>query len=158
VYSVYDYLGRRFDGRTRGLAAASFICLKSGYLAVVIYAPSLVLAEILTVPPIAIVVTVGLGTAIYTLMGGIKGVIWTYRKALMGLNARDGFKLLRNATPNALATDTQLASSLMVAGSAGNRDAEAELCRRFPSECRCSSWHGRSRRSPTSLEFGAYEP
>src|SRR5690606_3398906 len=77
VYSVYEYLGRRFDGRTRGLAAASFVLLKSGYLAVVIYAPSLVLAQILTVPPMAIIVVIGLGTAIYTLMGGIKGVIWT---------------------------------------------------------------------------------
>lgn len=77
VYSIYEYLELRFDRRTRRLASAMFVLLKCGYLAVVIYAPSIVLAEMTGWPLLAIIVVTGLVTALYTLLGGIKAVIWT---------------------------------------------------------------------------------
>ncbi|HRE79476.1 MAG TPA: sodium/solute symporter [Opitutaceae bacterium] len=77
VYSIYEYLERRFDRRTRLLSACMFVFLKCGYLSVVIYASSLVLAEIVPLPFGVITITVGMVTALYTLVGGIKAVIWT---------------------------------------------------------------------------------
>lgn len=77
VYSIYEYLEQRFDRRTRLLAAGMFVLLKCGYLSVVIYASSLVLAEIIPLPFVAITAATGVVTALYTLVGGIKAVIWT---------------------------------------------------------------------------------
>ncbi len=77
VYSIYEYLEARFDRRTRLLASGLFILLKCGYLAVVVYAPSLVLAEITGWPLIWLIAGTGLITTVYTLLGGIKAVIWT---------------------------------------------------------------------------------
>lgn len=77
TFSIYDYLERRFDVSTRLCAAGIFMLLKVGYLGVVIYAPSLVLARIFDVPVPVVVVISGLASTAYTHMGGIKAVIWT---------------------------------------------------------------------------------
>ncbi len=77
TYSIYEYLERRFDARTRLVAAGMFVVLKTGYLGVVIYAPSLVLAAIFDLPLPLVVLVTGLATAAYTQLGGIKAVIWT---------------------------------------------------------------------------------
>jgi SSS family solute:Na+ symporter len=77
VYSIYEYLERRFDGRVRLLASGLFLLLKSGYLAICIYAPAIVIARLSGVSILWIVILVGGITALYTLVGGIKAVIWT---------------------------------------------------------------------------------
>jgi SSS family solute:Na+ symporter len=77
VYSIYEYLERRFDFRVRLLASGLFLLLKAGYLAICIYAPALVLAEVSGLSINMIVLGVGGVTALYTMIGGIKAVIWT---------------------------------------------------------------------------------
>jgi solute:Na+ symporter, SSS family len=77
VYSIYEYLEMRFDRRTRRLASVMFILMKCGYLSVVIYAPSIVLAEMTGWSLAGIIVVTGMITTVYTLLGGIKAVIWT---------------------------------------------------------------------------------
>ncbi len=77
ICSIYEYLERRFDRRVSLLASFLFLLSKSGYLAIVIYAPSLVVAEATGLPLQWVIYATGLGTATYTLMGGVKGVIWT---------------------------------------------------------------------------------
>lgn len=77
IYSIYEYLERRFDRRVRLLAGALFFFSKLGYLAIVIYAPSLVIAEATGVAVTVVVLVTGSATLVYTLVGGIKGVIWT---------------------------------------------------------------------------------
>jgi len=77
VYSIYEYLERRFDIRVRLLASGLFLLLKSTYLAICIYAPALVLSEMSGIPMVWIVIGVGGITALYTMAGGIKAVIWT---------------------------------------------------------------------------------
>lgn len=77
TFSIYDYLEGRFDAQTRLIAAGIFMLLKVGYLGVVIYAPSLVLARIFDVPVPLVVILTGLASTAYTHMGGIKAVIWT---------------------------------------------------------------------------------
>lgn len=77
MYSIYEYLERRFDRRVRLLASGLFLLLKAGYLAIAIYAPAVVLARISGVPTAVFVVLVGVVTTLYTMAGGIKAVIWT---------------------------------------------------------------------------------
>ncbi|MDR2673916.1 MAG: sodium/solute symporter, partial [Opitutaceae bacterium] len=77
VYSIYEYLERRFDARVRLVASVLFLLLKSGYLAICMYAPALVLSRMLGLPANWIVIAVGMVTALYTMAGGIKAVIWT---------------------------------------------------------------------------------
>jgi len=77
VYSIYEYLERRFDSRVRLVASLLFLLLKAAYLAIVIYAPAIVIAQMTGMPGEWIAYAVGGFTAIYTMVGGIKAVIWT---------------------------------------------------------------------------------
>jgi len=77
IYSIYEYLERRFDRRVRLLASGLFLFSKCGYLAIVIYAPSIVIAQATGLPLQAVIFATGLGTSTYTFFGGMKAVIWT---------------------------------------------------------------------------------
>jgi solute:Na+ symporter, SSS family len=77
ISSIYEYLERRFDARIRLLASGLFVLSKLGYLAVVVYAPSLVVAELTQLPIVSVILITGMVTAAYTLVGGMKAVIWT---------------------------------------------------------------------------------
>lgn len=77
IYSIYEYLERRFDVKVRLVASVLFLLLKTAYLSICLYAPALVLARMTGVPVLGIVLAVGVVTALYTMAGGIKAVIWT---------------------------------------------------------------------------------
>ncbi|MCS7158601.1 MAG: sodium/solute symporter [Blastocatellia bacterium] len=77
VFSAYEYLEKRFDGRVRASASLLFLLLRCSYLAIVIYAPSLVLSLITGLPVVESILLIGLVTTIYTFLGGARGVIWT---------------------------------------------------------------------------------
>lgn len=77
VYSIYEYLGRRFDLRVRLAASGLFVLLKTAYLAIVIYTPALVLSQVTGIPVLGIVLATGLVTTAYTFAGGLKAVVWT---------------------------------------------------------------------------------
>lgn len=77
LYSVYEYLERRFDLKTRLFASTLFVLLKCIYLGIVIYAPALVVAQMTGWNLYAIIFVIGIGATVYTMLGGIKGVVWT---------------------------------------------------------------------------------
>ncbi len=77
LYTAYEYLERRFDRRTRLIAAGVFTLLKCGYTAVAIYAPALVISEMTALPVAWICLGMGGLTTAYTCVGGIRAVIWT---------------------------------------------------------------------------------
>src|SRR5690606_15731351 len=77
LYSIYEYLEKRFSPVLRLLASGLFIGFKCAFLAVGIYAPALVLSVLTGVDPLWIVLVTGVVTTGYTLMGGLKAVIWT---------------------------------------------------------------------------------
>lgn len=77
VYSIYEYLEKRFNSTLRLLASGLFIGFKCAFLAVGIYAPALVLSVLTGIDPLWIVLATGVVTTCYTLMGGLKAVIWT---------------------------------------------------------------------------------
>jgi len=77
ICSIYEYLERRYDRRVRLCAGALFVLSKCGYLSIVIYAPSLVIAQAMGLSLTAVVLATGGITMAYTMLGGIKAVIWT---------------------------------------------------------------------------------
>lgn len=76
-YSAYEYLERRFDLRTRLVGSVIFLLMRSSHVAIVIYAPSLILSLITGLPLMGCVLVMGICTTAYTTMGGMKAVIWT---------------------------------------------------------------------------------
>ena len=75
--SAHMYLQRRFNRQVSLFATGSYILLTSLYLAIVVYAPSLALAQVTGLQvDMSILVTFTL-CIFYTSLGGIKAVIWT---------------------------------------------------------------------------------
>lgn len=75
--SAYEVLERRFDLKTRTLASGFYIIhviLRTGIL---IYGPSILVAQVTGVDIRSVIVAVGIVTVTYTVIGGIRGVIWT---------------------------------------------------------------------------------
>ncbi|MSO23168.1 MAG: hypothetical protein EXQ58_07945 [Acidobacteria bacterium] len=77
LYTAYQYLERRFDVRVRLVTSLLFLVIRGAHVSVIIYAPALVMAELMGVPLKFSILMMGVLTAVYTSMGGIKSVIWT---------------------------------------------------------------------------------
>jgi len=77
VGTAYEYLESRFDRATRLWASAQFQLILCGSTGVVIYAPAIMLAEMTGFSVAASILIVGAVTTLYTMLGGIKGVIFT---------------------------------------------------------------------------------
>jgi solute:Na+ symporter, SSS family len=77
VYTAYEYLERRFDVRTRTLAALLFLLGRTFSLGVVLAAPSVVISSLMgwTVP--ATVLALAVPMVFYTAFGGVQAVAWT---------------------------------------------------------------------------------
>ena len=77
VYTAYEYLEKRFSPFVRSIASILFIFLRLCWLATMIYATSIALAEITGISQVYCGLALGLGTSLYTMVGGMEGVIWT---------------------------------------------------------------------------------
>lgn len=77
VVTAYEFLEHRFNVKTRLLASAIFQLIICGSTGVVIYAPAIMLSEMAGVSVAASILIIGLVTTVYTMLGGIKGVIYT---------------------------------------------------------------------------------
>ena len=77
VFTAYEYLERRFDPSVRLASCLLFLFLRGTYLAVVIYAPSLVLSTVTGMELRWTILLIGGLATLYTLLGGMKAVIWT---------------------------------------------------------------------------------
>lgn len=77
LYTAYQYLETRFDLRLRLLASVFFLVIRGAHVSVIIYAPALMMSELMGVPLKLSILVMGALTAFYTTLGGIKGVIWT---------------------------------------------------------------------------------
>ncbi len=79
VLSAYEYLEKRFDGRVRMLAAIIFLLWRMGWMATAIYVPCLMLETISggMFSRTLLVIVLGFVLTFYTMLGGIKAVIWT---------------------------------------------------------------------------------
>jgi Na+/proline symporter len=77
VYTAYQYLEKRFDGRTRTLTSLLFLISRGLSVGVTLYAPSLVLSVVLGWSEPATIFLMGSTTIAYVVYGGNKSVIWT---------------------------------------------------------------------------------
>ena len=77
VYTAYEYLERRFDLKTRLFASILFILIRTFFIGIKIFAPALIMSEMTGFPVPWILLLLGVLTTFYTLLGGIKAVIWT---------------------------------------------------------------------------------
>lgn len=77
VTSAYEYLERRFNAATRMLASALFLLFQCGRVAIVLYLPALALATVSSLDVTTSIMLMGVLCVVYTMLGGIDGVIWT---------------------------------------------------------------------------------
>ena len=77
LYTAYEYLERRFSLSVRLLTSLLFHILRGMHVALVIYAPSLVINMVTGLPVWECILFMGCFTTFYTALGGMRAVIWT---------------------------------------------------------------------------------
>jgi SSS family transporter len=77
-YTAYEYLEARFDVRVRTLAASIFVLWRLGWMATALYVPCLAIdaASGGAVNLTSMILVLGGLVTLYTMLGGIKAVIW----------------------------------------------------------------------------------
>ena len=79
VYTAYEFLGRRFDAKTRLLGAGLFLLQRGLAAGVTIYAPAIILSTVLGWRLDLIIVLTGLLVIVYTVTGGSEAVSLTQK-------------------------------------------------------------------------------
>ncbi|MBW3599082.1 MAG: sodium/solute symporter [Planctomycetes bacterium] len=77
VETAYEYLERRFHVAVRTLASGLFILLRIGWMASATYAASLVVSRVAGLPQTPVIVGIGVVAIGYTMLGGLRAVMWT---------------------------------------------------------------------------------
>ncbi|KOR29575.1 sodium-coupled permease, partial [Achromatium sp. WMS3] len=75
--TAYQYLEKRFDIKTRSLGSICFLLFVVARLGALLYAASLVVATITSLPLYSAILLVGTISIVYTAAGGMAAVIWT---------------------------------------------------------------------------------
>jgi len=75
--SAYEYLGHRFGYGSRSLGVALFVLMVVLWMGFVVLASARALAQVTDMPLWTVILTVGLAATVYTMLGGLKAVIWT---------------------------------------------------------------------------------
>ena len=79
VYTAYEFLGRRFDSKTRLLGAGLFLVQRGLAAGVTIYAPAIILSTVLGWRLDLTIICTGLLVIIYTVSGGSEAVNLTQK-------------------------------------------------------------------------------
>ncbi len=77
ITTAYEYLERRFDAKTRSLGSICFLMFVIARLGALLYAASLVVAEVTGLSVSMAIILVGVVSVVYTVFGGITAVVWT---------------------------------------------------------------------------------
>jgi SSS family solute:Na+ symporter len=84
VYTAYEYLERRFDGKTRSFTSLLFLLSRGMSVGAVVSAPAVVLSLVLGWNLTATALAITMPAVVYTMFGGVQAVTWTDVK-IMGL-------------------------------------------------------------------------
>jgi solute:Na+ symporter, SSS family len=87
VYTAYEFLGRRFDERTRLLGAGLFLLQRGLAAGVTIYAPAIIISTVLGWRLDLVVVLSGLLVIVYTVTGGSEAVALTHKWQMAVISA-----------------------------------------------------------------------
>jgi len=114
VYTAYEFLGHRFDTKTRLLGAALFLLQRGLAAGITIYAPAIILSTVLGWRLDLTIVLSGLLVIIYTVAGGSEAVTLTqkYQLAVIFGGMVTAFVVLLMRLPSNLS----LTDALTVAG------------------------------------------
>src|SRR5256712_1375932 len=88
VYTAYEFLGQRFDEKTRLLGAGLFLLQRGLAAGVTIYAPAIIISTVLGWPLDLVIVFTGLLVIVYTVTGGSEAVAFTHKWQMAGVSAR----------------------------------------------------------------------
>ena len=77
LYTAYEYLEKRFHVTVRTFASGIFVVWRILWMGTAVYVPSLVLHTITGFPLVPMILCVGVVATLYTVVGGMKAVIWT---------------------------------------------------------------------------------
>jgi solute:Na+ symporter, SSS family len=117
VRTAYEYLEHRFDVRVRLFGGALFLLGRGLATGITIYAPSIILSQILGWPLHAMIWAMGLIVVAYTVLGGTRAVAFTQKQQmivmLLGLVIAAVVVILR------LPSDVSLGDAVQVAGALG---------------------------------------
>lgn len=82
VFTAYEFIGKRFDGRARLLTAGLFLVQRSMAAGITIYAPSIILSKVLGWPLAWTCLFIGVLVIIYTTSGGARAVGVTQKQQM----------------------------------------------------------------------------
>jgi SSS family solute:Na+ symporter len=82
VYTAYEFLEKRFDRKTRLLAAFLFLIQRGLGAGITIYAPAIILSSILGWDLNLLIVAIGILVILYTVSGGTKAVSVTQKQQM----------------------------------------------------------------------------
>lgn len=78
IDTAYDYLERRFNSKgLRVLGAIMFVIYQVGRMSIIMYLPSMVLANLTGLNVNLLIIVMGIIAIIYSYTGGLKSVLWT---------------------------------------------------------------------------------
>ena len=83
VYTAYEYLERRFDGKTRSFTSLLFLVSRGMSCGAVVSAPAVVLSLVLDWNLTATALAITLPAVVYTMFGGVQAVTWTDVKIMV---------------------------------------------------------------------------
>lgn len=114
VYTAYEFLGRRFDSKTRLLGAALFLIQRGLGAGITIYAPAIVLSTVMGWRLDITIIFSGLTVIVYTVAGGSEAVNVTqkYQLAVIFAGMITAFVVLVERLPTGLT----LTDALTLAG------------------------------------------
>src|ERR1700684_36179 len=121
VYTAYEYLERRFDGKTRALASLIFLMQRGLSVGLTFYAPAIVLSVIFGWPDRLTTLIIGVTVVLYTVTGGIRTVTWTDVQQMLIILF--GLLVALITIIHMLPRQVSLLDAMSLAGSAGKLNA-----------------------------------
>ena len=111
VYTAYEYLGRRFDAKTRLLGAALFLLQRGLQAGITVYAPAIILSTVLHLRTDATILLTGIVVIAYTAAGGSQAVNVTqkYQLGVIFCGMLAAFVVLLGRMPPGVGLDDALA-------------------------------------------------
>jgi len=117
VYTAYEYLENRFDGKTRTLTSFLFLLQRGLSTGISVFAPAIILSSLLGWNIYVTNIFMGGLLIIYTMTGGAKAVAYTQQLQLMIIFA--GIFLAAYMVVNMLPANVGFADALRVSGKLG---------------------------------------
>lgn len=110
VYTAYEYLGKRFDAKTRLLGAGLFLLQRGIAAGITIYAPAIVLSTVFGWRMDLTIICTGIVAILYTVIGGSEAVTLTqkYQFGVIFAGMITAFVILLIRLPSGLSTGDAL--------------------------------------------------